>query len=161
MQKDKDTLRRNILLKKHLKNLSTILNREVSSNELETSPSPNAVQLAAKELGQFQFIQVNFKKTDVDKLKITLEKLAHLNKSCFYLWLDNSIDLGFLKINSLSDIDYFSISEKIQPFTFGLIAEDFSDYLLCDLESEEESTVITLEYKGKNWSSDLKSLAGP
>ena len=140
-------------LPRHLSELSRLVGREVTREDLMSLEETEAIREQAKrvKLVPFWTFEIPFADKSSPRFRWLMKGLAALNPTPVYVWTPLSNVCGLLRPVALSDVNF--------GFDFNLSAEgilviltaDLSDKLLLDYSEESDEQKLEIELSGEHW----------
>ncbi|GKS97925.1 hypothetical protein AVKW3434_01075 [Acidovorax sp. SUPP3434] len=161
MLSNSEKIRKKIFISKYLEMLSKIVGKPVFEKDIGSIADAKRIRAHSQVFeGMYsQKIELNFSIHEADRIKNIFSYLRAVNISSVYLWVENSIDCGLLKIDSLADVNVEYLLGSTDWEIMGLLSEDMKDYLLLEINEYSDGLKFGLDVKGANWSAiDFSSI---
>lgn len=147
-------LRRNLHLKRYLKELSALMERSVQAEELGSLEQAAAMRTAAQgflEKSTTQY-EISFSDRSSERFKRFLQSLTDANPSSVYVWTPDTIDCGALLVPSLDAIRFDFDFDINDDGILAFLTSDLGDRLLLDFSrTPTGEQVMKIETQGANW----------
>lgn len=140
--------------KKYLAELSVLVGRDISSENLLSLEQTKAIRQASLKFDTQPKAQyrIPFSEKSENRFRSFIQRLSSANSSSIFVFTPRTITCGVFPIASLEQIKWefdFSINGE---GILGFLTEDICDSLLLDFsESDFNQQELTVEVKGHNW----------
>ncbi|WP_139160284.1 hypothetical protein [Paracidovorax valerianellae] len=153
MLSNSERMRKKIFIAKYLEMLSKLVIKPVFEKDIGNIDDAKKIRAQSQifEGIYSQKIELNFSMHEAERIRRIFGYLSTVNVSSVYLWLENSIDCGLLKIDSLADINVEYLLGSADWGIMGLLSEDMKDYLLLEINEYDDGLKVGLDAKGANW----------
>lgn len=153
MLSNSERMRKKIFIAKYLGMLSKLVAKPVFEKNIGSINDAKNIRAQSQifEGMSSQKIELNFSIHEAERLEKIFICLGALNFSNVYLWVENSIDCGLLKIDSLASINVEYLLGSADWGIMGLLSEDMKDYLLLEINEYDDGLKVGLDAKGANW----------
>lgn len=149
------TYRHNIA--SHLSQLSHLVNREVTADDLLSLEATEAIREQSRSLlknDPLKKFQIQFSEKAEARFAAFIKNLHALNPKPIYIWTDHTIECGLYEVGSILEINFKFEYSKFPAGIMSFVTKDFSDKLLLDFfEESNGERFIEIELTGDHWPS--------
>jgi hypothetical protein len=144
-----NVLARNANLRGYLNQLSEMVGREVTEEQLSSLEEVEKLKKTASQLNGYpkKYIKIASEALAQERFTSLVQRLAKANSNPISIWLDATASCGTLYIPGIIEFNFSFRFTAIPEGVVVLLTKDGSDKLLLDFSPDE----VEVELQGKAW----------